>query len=254
MDWQLVIDRNRKALKRIVAALAAMAGIEDAGEPSPDTVQTLPRRLHRAVLRLLRPAEAAARRLVLIVARDMEVVLPEPRERPRRPASIILRGRTGTGIILPGGFRPAVSAPPQRLRLALLDPLPDPSRLRVRRDPRAVVPRISFPGLTTPVPIKPWRAPSPDDPVDATRLDLRLAALARALDDLPGEARRLARWRARRDRARKAGRRHRLSELRPGRAYAIHRRGSRRRRHDVDEVLSDLHYFAWEAQERRDTS
>ena len=38
--------------------------------------------------------------------------------------------------------------------------------------------------------------PRPDDPVSATRLAMRLAALARALDDLPAQARRFARWQA----------------------------------------------------------
>jgi hypothetical protein len=41
--------------------------------------------------------------------------------------------------------------------------------------------------------------PSPDDPVDATRLGRRFAALAAALDDLPAHSRRFARWRAARD-------------------------------------------------------
>ena len=39
----------------------------------------------------------------------------------------------------------------------------------------------------------------PNDPVDATRLGLRFAALVSALDDLPRQAKRCARWRARRD-------------------------------------------------------
>jgi hypothetical protein len=37
------------------------------------------------------------------------------------------------------------------------------------------------------------------DPVDAARLALRLTALGSVLDDLPGQARRFARWRAARD-------------------------------------------------------
>ncbi|MCV0397145.1 MAG: hypothetical protein K5878_17455, partial [Rhizobiaceae bacterium] len=59
------------------------------------------------------------------------------------------------------------------------------------------VPRILCPGV-----IEPFRLPPPlsrDDPIDAARLALRLAALAAALDDLPGQARRFARWKANRD-------------------------------------------------------
>jgi hypothetical protein len=59
------------------------------------------------------------------------------------------------------------------------------------------VPRISLPGLTRLHPIPP--KPTAFDPVDATRLTLRIAALAAVLDDLPKEALRFARWRARRD-------------------------------------------------------
>ncbi len=65
MDWQAAIDKHRDAL-------IAMAGLGDsvpplACRPSPPQGEgkagiTLPRHRHRAVLRLLRPAEAAARR------------------------------------------------------------------------------------------------------------------------------------------------------------------------------------------------
>ena len=44
---------------------------------------TLPRRLHRAILRLLRPAESAVRRLIVIAARGL-VVPPSP-QRPAKP-------------------------------------------------------------------------------------------------------------------------------------------------------------------------
>jgi hypothetical protein len=60
---------------------------------------------------------------------------------------------------------------------------------------RRGVPRISFPDFSEPFRIPP--PPAADDPVDATRLARRFAALARVLDDLPREARRFARWRAR---------------------------------------------------------
>ncbi len=79
------------------------------------------------------------------------------------------------------------------------------------------MPRISFldsrpfnplfhpPRQSDPVP----PPPSPDDPLDARRLHLRLQAIGRVLDDLPRQARRLARWQARRDAALKGGRRRR---------------------------------------------
>jgi hypothetical protein len=50
------------------------------------------------------------------------------------------------------------------------------------------------PGFTDPFPVPVRLPPLPDDPVSAARLALRLQALASALDDLPGHARRFARW------------------------------------------------------------
>ncbi|MCB1470125.1 MAG: hypothetical protein KDK08_23955, partial [Rhizobiaceae bacterium] len=99
MDWNAAIERHRTALKRVLATLAALAGLVDrqlaigsrqSGPaqadgnssdcllPTADCL-TLPRHLHRAVLRLLRPAEAAARRLVIVAARGIEIPpVPSP--------------------------------------------------------------------------------------------------------------------------------------------------------------------------------
>lgn len=183
MDWDAAIAKNRAALVRILAALAALAAMSGDGS-------TLPRRLHRLVLRLLRPAEAAVRRLVIVAARGVFVALPASR-RPRRPGlkSLPLRGagtravRQNTGAVIAS----------RRLSLPLLDP---PRRSGRRRPVLAGVPRISVPGYSVPFRPAPRRLPLPDDPVDATRLGLRLAVLGRVLDDLPAHARRFARWRA----------------------------------------------------------
>ena len=97
MDWNLAIEKNREALTRIVASLVAMvaanggsaggrftffpqkgseaSGQAQAEESKLSPAPTLPRHLHRFVLRLLRPAEAAARRLVIIAARGLVVEL-----------------------------------------------------------------------------------------------------------------------------------------------------------------------------------
>ena len=79
MDGTQAIERNREALKRILAGVIAMASLPvlracgDAGIAGGRP--TLPRRLHRAILRLLRPAEAAARRLIIAAARGLVVAL-----------------------------------------------------------------------------------------------------------------------------------------------------------------------------------
>ncbi len=214
----------------------------------------LPRRVHRAVYRLLRAAEAAVRRLIVVVGRDM--VAAEPVLPPLSQTSGPLVKHIHVNLGLAHAPATATQAPtepdpPRRLSFPLLDPLPDPDAppFHIRT---SGVPRISFPGWTPLFPIAPRHDPSPNDPIDTGHLRLRLDALASALSDLPRQAMRLARWQARREALRKAGRAGRLSPLRPGPAYALRRPGSPRPEHAVDDVLRDVHYFAWEA--RRDTS
>ncbi|CAN5126544.1 hypothetical protein BH10PSE7_BH10PSE7_40820 [soil metagenome] len=64
MDWDRAIAINQAALSRIVAALIAMAGLAGGVAEA-----RLPRPVYHAVLRVLRPAESAARRLIVIMAR-----------------------------------------------------------------------------------------------------------------------------------------------------------------------------------------
>ena len=77
MDWAKAIEINRTALQRIVAGLIAMVGFA-AGE----TVELLPRAVHRSVLELLRPAESAVRRLIAIMAHGLDVKPPVLRPMP----------------------------------------------------------------------------------------------------------------------------------------------------------------------------
>jgi hypothetical protein len=83
-------------------------------------------------------------------------------------------------------------------------------------------------------------APPPDGLVNAARLSRRLQALKLALEDLPRQARRLARWRVRRETAPSPKFK---SPLRPG-----HPPGYRRKPvHEVDEVLIECHGLACDA-------
>jgi hypothetical protein len=234
LDWNFAIEKHREALKRILATLVAMAGfpvLHVSEGAHGDT--TLPRHLHRALLALLRPAEAAARRLVIIAARGLVVV-----RRQVRPEAVTPRGA--------GVLATPPKAAPRALSLPLFDPLP----LWKRRISHAGVPRISVPGLTTPFAIAERREPSPDDAVGAGRLSQRLHALADVLDDLPRHARRFARWRATRagaqERRGAAGptRFRRIWPLRPGWPPGHRSRRSRRSVHEVHEVLGDLHGLA----------
>jgi hypothetical protein len=316
MDGTAAISNNLEALKRILAGLVAMAGLgclssplagedgsarrgkaEPLAEPGEgsDSPPTLPRHLHRAILRLLRPAESAARRLIIAAARGL--VVPPPRlHKPRpKPATVepLLR-RFGIAVVVPPADLAGVArilprlrgrgtvlsrelvegskgggggGRPRTLTLALFDPPRRvPSHRNRRHVPAHAAPRIRFPGVAVgphpevPASGGPRRA---DDPVDATRLSLRLAALAAALDDLPGQARRFARWKARRDIRRKEptpGRIRRISPLRPGRppggrlARFDPSAKSRRNIREVDEVLAHAHALALYALQYPDTS
>lgn len=246
MDWQAAIDRQGVTLRRIVSTLVAMVGrgtgadLRAPGATAADR-PTLARKRHCALMRVVRPAEAAARRLIIALA--LTVYRPQaaaegaaaptlprpPKRRPRRlywpktpvPASTSLATGTRSGIViqhLPGAhptfglavspFAPAAPAglpawarppepkPPRLLRLPLTDPVRRPKRRR-RSSPRNR-PSISMPGDSY-LPRPPaYRPPQPDDRLDATRLVLRIEALADALDDLPGEAKRFLRWHDRR--------------------------------------------------------
>ncbi|PSM19970.1 hypothetical protein [Nitratireductor sp. StC3] len=187
------------------------------------------------MLRVLRPAEAAVRRLIIVAARGLVVPPPAPRPRRPKPAPTILRRPGGTGVWIRRGCRQpsrlaslpphppvhtgaedgrAASAAgrdttpgkacaacgaglPRRPAFRLLDP---PRRLpRPARPTQSLVPRIWVPGAAAPFALAERRPPSRHDPIDATRLRLRLEALAAALDDIPAQARRFARWRATRE-------------------------------------------------------
>ena len=263
MDWTFAIERHREALKRVLAMLVGMAGLSsplagedgsarrgeaealaEPGEGCFSSAFTLPRHLHRAILRLLRPAESAVRRLVIVAARGLVVELPPLRPRKPKPRPTILRNGVGTGILMPPGSLPP--AAPRARALPLLDPLRSPLSKAARHQPQSSIPRISFPGSIAPSPIAPRRPPARDDRLDATRLALRLAALGAALDDLPRHARRFARWTARKH----AVPTRRIWPLRPGRPP-----GQRARRtHEIHEILHDLHGLAFDVLERRDTS
>jgi hypothetical protein len=225
MDRPRAIERNRDALTGIVAALFTMLGLV-AGA----AIGRIPRHLHRAVLRVLRPAESAVRRLIVVVARGL-VVKPAP----SRP--IPAGGIAGKG----GARRPAF-------------PLFDPRKNfapRRRYVSERLAPRVLLYWNEDGELVSPRRDPPPppdDGLIDATRLGRRLEALKLALADLPRQARRLVRAKARRERLR-ALRPTFVSPIRPG-----HPPGHRKKPvHEVDDVLFNCHLLARDA-ERHDTS
>jgi hypothetical protein len=233
MDGQAAIERNVEALKRILLSLVVMAG-----------EGLLPRHLHRAILALIRPAESAARRLIIAAARAVSV---PPWRGPVRKEVARRRKRHFQPKMPPQPkLRPAL----RRLALPLADPAQHPFR-RVPARP-AGIPRLWAEGMTTPRPALP-APPAPDDALDATRLRLRLDALASALADLPRQALRFARWQARQATFRARGARFRWP-LRPGRPPGSCPAKRKRRAHEVHAVLAHAHSLGWWALNRRDTS
>ena len=77
MDWDLAMKRNGDALKGIIAVLFALLGLD-----GTEAASRIPRSLHSAVLSVLRPAESAVRRLIVIAARGVVVTLAPSRPMP----------------------------------------------------------------------------------------------------------------------------------------------------------------------------
>ncbi|CAN5245183.1 hypothetical protein BH10PSE7_BH10PSE7_42920 [soil metagenome] len=226
MDRAAIIKDNHTALTRIVAALIAMAGFTNDG-----VAARLPQHLYRAVWRVLYPAESAVRRLIVILAQGLMVKLSSPRPFPK-----------GLG----GGQRNG-----DRISFPLFDPRKR-FDFRPRRTGPRPIPRIFSFGAS---PLSPLFQPQPviiadrpptDESLNPEHLGQRLAAIKMALENLPRQARRLARWQARRNRMQSPKFR---SPLRPGPPP-----GHRKEPEDeIDLVLIRCHALAWEAL-RDDTS
>ena len=228
MDWDLAIKRNSEALKGIIEVLFALLGLD-----GTDAASRIPRSLHSAVLGILRPAESAVRRLIVIAARGLVVELAPARP---MPAGKVIGKGSGNS---PPSFQ--LFDPRKRIKLARAMKVTRlvPRIHAFRPDPRvAALWPAPRPVVEPP--------PPPDGRVSAMRISRRLQALKLALEDLPRQAKRLARWQLRRKNAPD----HKfLSPLRPG-----HPPGYRRKPiHEVDEVLIECDWIACDAM-KPDTS
>jgi hypothetical protein len=234
MDWDQIVERNRERLIAVLAPLLAVLGFD------PRRRLEMPRHFYRSWLILLRPAESAVRRLIVMAARG-----------------IVMKLRRGASRAFPAGLAlklAAKAADEERIpAFGLIDPLKRfaPADFEWSKEwgkdwgKEQVIPRISVPGLFDPVFPDPVPVPSRDDTIDTAALVRRIAALKQALDDLPRHARRLARWKARGELARQAAvmKPGRLSPMRPGFAPGYHRSN----RQEIDGILADCHHFAYEA-------
>jgi hypothetical protein len=211
MDIPAAIELNKTALLRIVAGLFALLEAAQA---------RIPLALHRSIARVLRPAESAVRRLIVVLARITKQKTPPPRSRPA-PTGLV-RAKRGS----------------RRRAFPLFDPW---QRFgRKRRAPRGPGPRISSfaPGAVLAPRIGPERVRDHSDGHEiSANLLARLAALKGALEDLPRQARRLVRALERR---RNVPHLKLKMSLRPGRAPGFRKKP----RLDIDHVLHQCDWLA----------
>ena len=175
----------------------------------------LPRYIRSYIIKLLRPAESAGRRLIVLYSLVHALKVPALAKR----ASSVLKGP------IVAGDREQPPVFPLRDVRKCFD---RPTRWRGRKP----IPRLTIIGLTERV-VEEIPVILPEDELDAKSLFRRTKALKRVLDDLPKEAKRLMRFEARRE----------MAPPGPGRRPALRLGfppGHRQRRiHEVDEVLAE---------------
>ncbi len=211
MDWARAVDINRIALTRVVAEIFALIGLV-AGGP-------LPHRVYLAAERLLRPTESALRRLIIIAARGLVVKPSVPRPMP-------------LGLVIAAGAKRRT-----------LFPLFDTRKRFDFTEPEK--PLFVMVKTYSSNPFNPFeqtnlrRTQEPTDLDYTLRFQRRLAAVKQALETLPHQARRMARWQAKR----KAMNNPKFKlPLRPGRPP-----GYRDKPHlEIDLVLTECHALAWD--------
>lgn len=231
MHLSAAIENHRVQLTRIVATLLAMIGFDDDA-----TVERLASPLYRAVLRVLRPAESAVRRLIVVAAHGL--TLEPPRAKPTNSTSRRAARKHSPRItfkLFDPRPRFASAFPHARRRLHInLVAQPAP---RLRVIDTSFDPRVPLFRQSSPAPQQQPQAPAPEATVSASRLCRRLAAIKSALDNLPRQARRYARWQSKP----LDERRPRLSSaLRPGNPPG-HRKNPL---HAVEEILAESHWLA----------
>ena len=240
MDRTSAIEHFRVPLLAHVLELFAEIGLTEGG-----TVDRISKPLHRYVLRILRTAESAARRLIVAAARD--IVVEPPAERPARAKPKTPGKDKGKADI---------EAKPKRKRRPLFNLFDALKRMgrRFKKKIRRVEPHVhSLESFLQRQPTAAEPAAVEQDAVDdgmvsAKHLVRRLVAVVDALNDIPRHAMRLALWEARPKEERRP---ERWSPLRPGRPPGYRQRP----RHEVDEILKQCHWLARAAEpELDDTS
>ncbi len=222
MDWNLAITRNREALSRIVAALFALihAAALSGQKPEGAASFTLPRHIYSALLAVLRPAESALRRLIFIAASIR--------------AGKNVRNASTKSETNPQFWQNFSDLSSRSPGFQLFDPLKHIGEEDGHS--RSMAEFASYADYLA----AQHQPSSSKEPVNAAHLLARLRALRHALDNIPAQARRLARWQAKRDAALKAGQFTRMSPCRPGLPPSWRQRPV----HEIDTVLRECHGLA----------
>ena len=237
MDWTLALQHNQTILLRNVAWLFAWLKLE-VGE----SVETMPRFQRLTVLFVLRPSEAAYRRVLLVAVLVRGVIAPLAARRtaragrgPRKAGGEMrVRGALPFKLLDPRKSfdlypdKPKyVSGPgPWVTDLWSDDPIFDRSALYAHQE------RMNRP------------APTPEDEISAVALCRRMNALMAALEDLEGQTLRMAKLQARIERQPRQVGKMPLRVMRPGLPPGFRQR----KKHEVDEVLAECHQLAMMAQ------
>jgi hypothetical protein len=221
MDWARAIEINKAALTHIVAGLIALLKLQ--GNIIPERV---PREVYRLALRILHPAESAVRRLIVIAARGL--VAPPPSVRPM-PQGFNRTSKVRNRIAFPlFDTRKRFTIEDETEPAAMGGP-----RIRVVDDPDPRIPLfLPRPALR--------RSTDQNDSIsaeEANRLCRRLMAVKRALDNVGAQARRLARWQARRALSKRPAF---MTPMRPGAPPG----GRKDSKDEVDLVLRECHALA----------
>jgi hypothetical protein len=206
MDWARAIEINRIALTRIVGELIAMLGFVSG----------------RTLERMLRPAESALRRVIVIAAHGLVV---KPAISRPMPVGLVIKGK-GTG----------------RKSFQLFDTRKSFNFIKVE-NPLIVMVKTYTHNPYNLFDQMYWSKPKPQTIDKTDRLARRLTALKHALENIPHQAIRLARWTAKREAMTSP---KFTSPLRPGRPPG-HRIKPKM---EVDYILKECHALAWDVSYR----
>ena len=235
MDWTLALKLNQEVLLRNVAWLFTWLKLEVGG-----AVESLPRHKWLMVLFVLRPAESAFRRLVLVAVLVHGVSAPLALER----AAQSQRSQRKSGA----AKRQRNAALPFKLtdQRKPFDLFPDKPKFVQGPGPR-VTDMWSDDPVFDRSDLYAWQERQnrePEEDISATSLCNRMNALMAGLQDLDAQAVRMAKLLARIKQQKPKVGKFPLRVMRPGLPPGYRQR----QKHEVDEVLAECHRLALSAQ------